>query len=270
MDPHLEPSTRLYNYILLCFTQCHLYSRAWYIFSELSRSLEGPDNATLNVVFELAGRDLAWGMERGGRLWDRVRRTKVELTDRNVAAWVEYMGRYTRADEALREVRGWVKDGGVPGIATVGALWGVYHGSKKIEEVEEMLEREYPAPWAQLQQVRQEEADRLEREKAEHGPEATLNSPLDQPAVAGQEDAVMRTFVHGGSAPNIPDVYLSGREAKEGRRRRTLEELDPYREEVEEEVREKWGAPEARERWAEGVRRDELEGVLRRMKGVGI
>lgn len=117
MDANIEPDTRLFNYLLLAFSRCSLYARAWFVYEEITRSQEGPDHATLSIVWgELCKRDTQDGLRMARNIWDRCKRHKVDLVDRNIANWVESMCWHEQWEEAFQAVKkaeedGWLKIG---------------------------------------------------------------------------------------------------------------------------------------------------------------
>ncbi|TGZ76515.1 hypothetical protein EX30DRAFT_352570 [Ascodesmis nigricans] len=106
MDARVNADTELYNYLLLAAARSSLYTKAWIIYEDIARSKEGPDSATFDIVWgELCKRDRADGFRTALAIWNRCRRNRVQLTDRNLASFVEALAWHHRWGEAFERIK---------------------------------------------------------------------------------------------------------------------------------------------------------------------
>jgi len=105
MDPYVETDTRLLNALMYAYIRCGMTERAFFVYEEIARSREGPDNDTISHVFDACGRSNK-GVKKVKGLWSRYIRQRVKLTQENVAAYVEALARLECWDEAMKVVAG--------------------------------------------------------------------------------------------------------------------------------------------------------------------
>jgi len=103
MDPYVELDTTLLNALMYAYIRCGMTERAFFVYEEIARSREGPDNTTISHVFDACGRSHR-GFTKTQALWSRYIRQGVKLTEDNVAAYIEALARLERWDEASKVV----------------------------------------------------------------------------------------------------------------------------------------------------------------------
>lgn len=88
MDSSIEPSTRLYNSLMLAYTACEDADRALDFWDDITNSTEGPSYRSLEIVFGACQRK-PFGDRLAREIWGKMKRMEIEVT-REV--WVAFVG----------------------------------------------------------------------------------------------------------------------------------------------------------------------------------
>lgn len=77
-DAKIQPSTRLYNALMLAYTANEQPGKAYGFFQQIANSAEGPSYASLEIVFRTC-QIMTTGYDRGKVIWDKMQRLEVEV-----------------------------------------------------------------------------------------------------------------------------------------------------------------------------------------------
>ena len=105
MDPHLTPDTVLRNAHMQACNMCGLTLKALYVYDEIVSSNEGPDSATISIVFDVCARDEYSGLHRARKIWLKCKENSVPLTPNNVASYVECLARHQQWSDSWEVVK---------------------------------------------------------------------------------------------------------------------------------------------------------------------
>jgi hypothetical protein len=114
MDAYVEVDTVLRNALMYAYAYCGLLERAFDVYEEIARTAEGPDHATISQVFDICGRLTHGGLLRARGLWAAYKRMGIDLTENNVASYVEAVSRHGAWDHAWDVVKNMEQDLGFP------------------------------------------------------------------------------------------------------------------------------------------------------------
>ncbi|KAI5861181.1 complex I intermediate-associated protein [Durotheca rogersii] len=90
MDTTVQPSTRLFNALMIGYIACGVPHRALDFWKEVTMSLEGPSYATLEIVFR-AYEVTSYGDGPAGELWEKIKRMEIEVPEHVYVAYVATM-----------------------------------------------------------------------------------------------------------------------------------------------------------------------------------
>jgi hypothetical protein len=87
MDSSIEPSTKLYNALMLAYTACGAPYRALNFWTDITNSIEGPTYNSIEIVFRACERK-PFGDKPAREIWNKMRRMEIEVTPEVFAAYV--------------------------------------------------------------------------------------------------------------------------------------------------------------------------------------
>jgi hypothetical protein len=112
MDSAIEPNTKLYNSLILAYTECDDADRALSFWDDITNSSEGPSYRTLEIVFRACGRK-PFGDKVARSIWFKMRNMEIEVTREVFAAYVGALAGQGKWEEAKGMVEGCEKDLGI-------------------------------------------------------------------------------------------------------------------------------------------------------------
>ena len=86
LDMNIEPSTKLYNALMLGYLGCEMPRRALAFWDEIVSSREGPSYESLLIVFKVT-EEAPFGERKALQMWKQLRDLDVEITRDLVAAY---------------------------------------------------------------------------------------------------------------------------------------------------------------------------------------
>ena len=99
MDSTVEPNTRLYNSLILAYTECEDADRALEFWEDITNTTEGPSYRSLEIVFRACGRK-PFGDKIARSIWNKMRSMEIEVTKEVFAAYVAALAGQGKFDEA--------------------------------------------------------------------------------------------------------------------------------------------------------------------------
>jgi pentatricopeptide repeat protein len=104
LDFEIEPSTRIYNALMLAYSSCDMPYRAYEYWEDVSHSSEGPSYNSIAIALE-ACRKLPYGDEKAREIWQKLRREADTNPSREaVLAYASTLLGHGHADEAIKAV----------------------------------------------------------------------------------------------------------------------------------------------------------------------
>lgn len=112
MDSAIEPNTKLYNSLILAYTECGNADRALNFWDDITNSSEGPSYRSLEIVFRACGRK-PFGDKVARGVWNKMRGMEIDVTPEVFAAYVSALAGQGKWEEARGMVEGCEKDLGI-------------------------------------------------------------------------------------------------------------------------------------------------------------
>jgi hypothetical protein len=101
MDTTIQPSTQLYNALMIAFTACEEPHRALDYWKDIDNSAEGPSYQSLEIVFR-AYEILPFGDKPAKQLWEKLHRMDIELPANVVTAYAAALAYHSHIEEAQK------------------------------------------------------------------------------------------------------------------------------------------------------------------------
>lgn len=118
MDSSIEPSTRLYNSLMLAYTACDEPRRALDFWTDITNSIEGPTYNSIQIVFFTCERK-PFGDKPAKEIWNKMRRMEIEVTPEVFSAYVGALAGQALLPEVKALIEGMEADLGYgPDITT--------------------------------------------------------------------------------------------------------------------------------------------------------
>jgi hypothetical protein len=112
MDSSIEPNTKLYNSLMMAYTECDEGNRALDFWHDITNSREGPSYESLELVFK-ACQENAFGDRTAKEVWSKMRRMEIEVTREVFVAYVCALAGQGNMKEAQEMVETAEKDLGL-------------------------------------------------------------------------------------------------------------------------------------------------------------
>ncbi|KAH8820846.1 hypothetical protein F5884DRAFT_662337 [Xylogone sp. PMI_703] len=159
MDSSIEPSTRLYNSLMLAYTACDDADRALDFWDDITNSIEGPSYRSLEIVFRTCQLK-PFGDKPAKAIWNKMRKMEIEITPKVFNAYAGALAGQGKLEEAINLVDGMEEDIGFgPNVMTLGTLYNAIPGQNRKDQIEKWGRARYPVLWAELEQYGQREMD---------------------------------------------------------------------------------------------------------------
>ncbi|KAI1416222.1 complex I intermediate-associated protein [Hypoxylon sp. FL1857] len=152
MDTTIQPSTLLYNALMIGYAACDLPYRALDFWKEITTSPEGPSYASLEIVFRVY-EVTPDGDSLANELWEKIKRMEIEVPENVYTAYVVT----TAAHGHLTEARTLLEDmdsvvGKRPDLHDLGVVFNALPSQETKDEFESWAKEEYPRVWAALKE----------------------------------------------------------------------------------------------------------------------
>lgn len=101
LDSAIEPTTRLYNGLMLAYTGCDLAERALEFWDDIAQSREGPSYNSIRIALRAC--EAAWsGLVEARKIWHRLKTWRVALTHDLLVDYIGVLSAHGQVDEACR------------------------------------------------------------------------------------------------------------------------------------------------------------------------
>ncbi|KAI1483042.1 hypothetical protein F4774DRAFT_416640 [Daldinia eschscholtzii] len=150
MDTTIQPSTRLYNALMIGYVACELPYRALDFWTEIASSPDGPSYNTLEIVFR-AYEVTPDGDSLANELWEKIKRMDIEVPDNVYIAYVVTTAAHshlTVAKMLLENMDNVVGKG--PTFHDLGTVFNVLPSQEMKDQFEEWANETYPQVWGEL------------------------------------------------------------------------------------------------------------------------
>ncbi|CZR60764.1 related to complex I intermediate-associated protein 84, mitochondrial precursor [Phialocephala subalpina] len=144
MDSNIEPTTALYNSLMLAYTACEDADRALGFWDDITNSREGPSYQSLEIVFWACSRK-HFGDVRAREIWSKMRRMEIEVTGKVFSAYVGSLAGHGKLDEAKGVCEQVPKE--------LGTFYNAIPGQNRKDLVEEWAKDNYPDAWKELEKL---------------------------------------------------------------------------------------------------------------------
>lgn len=109
MDVSIEPSTRLYNALMIAYTAVEEPTRALQFWEDITNSREGPTYSSIQIVFRACER-AHFGDRRAKVIWSKMRKMGIDVPVEVFAAYVGAIGGGNLVEEGKELVEGMEAD----------------------------------------------------------------------------------------------------------------------------------------------------------------
>ncbi|TLS27332.1 hypothetical protein PpBr36_04686 [Pyricularia pennisetigena] len=150
MDTTIEPTTRLYNAMMMAYTGCGEPFKSLEFWREISNSPEGPTYETLTIFFWTCQK-IGPGVEKANEVWEKLMRMNVEIPPEVFAAYCGAMSSKGKLDTVKQLLLG--MDGIVgyyPDTATLRIIYDGLPNQTLQDEFEKFAEQRFPDTWTEL------------------------------------------------------------------------------------------------------------------------
>lgn len=101
LDPAIEPSTRLYNSLMLAYNACSMPDRSLEFWEDITHSLEGPSVNSIRIAFR-ACENSGQGREKANEIWSRLRSLRVQISRMILVDYIAALAAHGSLDEAYQ------------------------------------------------------------------------------------------------------------------------------------------------------------------------
>lgn len=101
MDFEIEPSTRLYNALMLAYTACDMADRSLEFWEDITNSREGPTYNSIQIALR-ACEEAPFGDRQARAIWARLKKVDIEMTREIYAAYIGALAGSAFLDESLK------------------------------------------------------------------------------------------------------------------------------------------------------------------------
>ncbi|KAI6383120.1 hypothetical protein MCOR25_000306 [Pyricularia grisea] len=150
MDTTIEPTTRLYNAMMMAYTGCGEPWKSLEFWREISTSPEGPTYETL-ILFFWTCQKIGPGVEKANEVWDKLMRMNVEIPREVFSAYCGALSSKGKLDAVKKLLLG--MDGTLgyyPDTATLRIIYDGLPNQTLQDQFEEFAFQRYPDTWNEL------------------------------------------------------------------------------------------------------------------------
>ncbi|KAH7358162.1 complex I intermediate-associated protein [Plectosphaerella cucumerina] len=151
MDLKVQPSTRLYNALMLAYAACGKPERALDFWGDIVHSAEGPSYNTLEVVFSVCER-MPFGDQKAKEIWKKLESLDIDVPPAVFAAYAGALagnGDVPAVQDAIRTMQQTV--GYAPDKLTLGVAFNALPGAALQNKFADWASKEFREAWAPLQ-----------------------------------------------------------------------------------------------------------------------
>ncbi|KAG7134224.1 Complex I intermediate-associated protein 84 like [Verticillium longisporum] len=158
MDLGMQPTTKLYNALMLAYAACGRPSRALDFWNDIIRSVEGPSYNSLEIVFSVCER-LPYGDQTAKKIWKKMEAQEVDVPPSVFAAYLGGIagnGNVTAVQEAIKTMQQTVGYG--PDLLILGVAYNALPGQALQRKFAEWANETHPKVWAEVKKKRYQRA----------------------------------------------------------------------------------------------------------------
>ncbi|KAI0892168.1 complex I intermediate-associated protein [Annulohypoxylon nitens] len=150
MDTTIQPTTQLFNSLMIAHVACGLPYRTLDIWKEISVSPEGPSYASLEIILR-AYEITSDGDALADELWDKMQRMEIDIPKNVYLAYVITMAAHSHLAKAKALLENMENAlGEPPGYFDLGHVYNALPSREMKEELETWANDEYPKIWGTL------------------------------------------------------------------------------------------------------------------------
>ncbi|KAI9788907.1 MAG: hypothetical protein M1816_006472 [Peltula sp. TS41687] len=146
LDSAIEPSTRLYNALMLAYSACSMPDRSLEFWEDIAHSIEGPSVNGIRIAFR-ACEASARGKEKARSIWDRLNSLGVFVSRKILIDYLAVLAAHGALDEAFGLVE---MEMHKPNVIMMGVLYNSTLPGSKRDEMEKWIKEKYPDMWEHL------------------------------------------------------------------------------------------------------------------------
>ncbi|KAL3424246.1 pentatricopeptide repeat domain-containing protein [Phlyctema vagabunda] len=159
LDSSVEPTTRLYNSLMMAYAECGDAYRALDFWVAITNSREGPSYNSLEIVFRACSKR-PFGEKIAREIWSKMNRLEVEITPKVFAAYCSALAGQGKCDETKALIEGMEQEVGFgPDYMTLGIFYNSTRGDSRKDSIEAWAKDLYPEQWAELEKIGRSEND---------------------------------------------------------------------------------------------------------------
>lgn len=113
LDHQIDPNTKLYNGLMLAFLGCGEPGRSLQFWADIVDSREGPTYRSIEIALR-ACRESQSGERSARKIWDRLRKYKIDVSKEICAAYVGALAGQALFDECVKVIQEFEKAPGYP------------------------------------------------------------------------------------------------------------------------------------------------------------
>ncbi|KAL2758030.1 hypothetical protein ACRALDRAFT_1028946 [Sodiomyces alcalophilus JCM 7366] len=154
MDLGMQPSTRLYNSLMLAYAACGRPARAMDFWHDIVRSAEGPSYSSLEIVFAVCEK-LPYGDQTAREIWKKLETLEVDVPPSVFASYVGGLagnGNVAVVQEAIQGMQQTVGYG--PDMMTLGIAHNALPGQAFQRKFADWAAETYPKIWGEVKRKR--------------------------------------------------------------------------------------------------------------------
>ncbi|KXH38225.1 pentatricopeptide repeat domain-containing protein [Colletotrichum nymphaeae SA-01] len=154
MDTKIQPSTKIFNALMIAYGACRKPSIALEYWQDIVRSSEGPSYNSLEIVFSLC-EIKAFGDQIARDIWKKIEKMEVDVPP---AVFASYCGGLA-GNGNLQEVQSTIRTmkravGYGPDAMTLGIPFNTLPGQGLQREFEAWAKKQFPEEWAEVEKFR--------------------------------------------------------------------------------------------------------------------
>ncbi|OLN93112.1 Complex I intermediate-associated protein 84, mitochondrial [Colletotrichum chlorophyti] len=166
MDTTIQPSTRMFNALMIAYGACQRPSQGLEFWQDIVRSAEGPSYNSLEIVFYLC-EIKAFGDQMARDIWKKIEKMEIDVPPAVFAAYCGGLagnGNLQEIQSIIRTMKRAVGYG--PDAKTLGVPFNALPGQALQRDFETWAKKQFPEEWAELEKFRYyTTADKLKKFK---------------------------------------------------------------------------------------------------------
>ncbi|KAI9805311.1 MAG: hypothetical protein M1833_005764 [Piccolia ochrophora] len=164
LDMNLEPSTRLYNALMIAYTGADMAWRSLEFWDDIANSREGPTYESIVIALQACRVKRPFGEREASAIWRRLNDLGVHVTREVAASYLAVLGANQQWKMAQETMDNLEADTGLTLDALIlGEFFNAMPSYEQQDDVEEWVQEEYPEAWAELEKIGHRTDKRLKK-----------------------------------------------------------------------------------------------------------